>query len=51
MRAPAKLCVADCVSDCVLVRPTTDDRMAAHRRLDRRRDDLCAGGLRKSVVS
>jgi hypothetical protein len=21
--------------------------MAAHRKLDRRRDDLCAGGLRK----
>jgi hypothetical protein len=23
------------------------EAMAAHRRLDRRRDDLCAGGLRK----
>ena len=24
--------------------------MAAHRKLDRRRDDFCAGGLRKRVV-
>ena len=24
---------------------------AAHRKSDRRRDDLCAGGLRKRVVS
>ena len=28
-------------------RHTTGDRMAAHRKLDRRRDDLCGGGLRK----
>src|SRR5437667_11782473 len=26
---------------------TTAHRMAAHRKSDRRRDDLCAGGLRK----
>ena len=28
-------------------RRTTVDRMAGHRKLDRRRDDLCAGGLRR----
>src|SRR5207248_8105524 len=27
----------------------TTDRMPAHRKSDRRRDDLCAGGLRKCV--
>ena len=32
-------------------RHTTADRMAAHRKSDRRRDDLCAGGLRKRVGS
>src|SRR5262249_55673751 len=32
-----------------LVRHSTADRMAAHRKLDRRRDDLCAGGLRKGA--
>src|SRR5436190_23449654 len=32
-----------------LARRTTGDQMAAHRKLDRRRDDLCAGGLRKRV--
>src|SRR5438477_10422589 len=31
------------------VRGTTTDRMPAHRKSDRRRDDLCAGGLRKCV--
>jgi hypothetical protein len=30
---------------------TTTNRMAAHRKLDRRRDDLYAGGLRKRAVS
>jgi hypothetical protein len=25
--------------------------MAAHRKLDQRRDDLCAGGLRRGAVS
>jgi hypothetical protein len=28
----------------------TADRMAAHRKLDRRRDDLCAVEVRKRVV-
>src|SRR5206468_12007831 len=28
-------------------RHTKSDRTAAHRKLDRRRDDLCDGGLRK----
>jgi hypothetical protein len=27
--------------------PYTDGQMAAHRKLDRRGDDLCAGALRK----
>jgi hypothetical protein len=31
-------------------RHTKADRMAAHRRLDQRRDDLCEGGLRKGAV-
>ena len=30
---------------------TTAHRMAAHRKSDRRRDDLCADGLYKCVVS
>jgi hypothetical protein len=30
---------------------TTGYRMAAHRGLDQRRDDLCAGALRKCVVT
>jgi len=34
-----------------LVHRTTGDRKAAHRKLDRSRDDLYAGGLRKRVVS
>ena len=33
-----------------LARRTTGDRMAAHRKSDRRRDDLCAGGLRRCAV-
>jgi hypothetical protein len=32
-------------------RRTTADRMAAHRKSDQRRDDPCAGGLRKRVSS
>ena len=40
------------VDDCVrLARRTTADRMAAHRKLDRRRDDLCADGLRKPCAT
>jgi hypothetical protein len=27
------------------------DQMAAHRKLDQRRDDLCGGGLRKRVTA
>jgi hypothetical protein len=34
-----------------LVHRTTADRMAVHGKLDQRRDDLCAGALRKRVVS
>jgi hypothetical protein len=30
-----------------VVRHTTGDRTAAHRKLDRRHDDLCGAGLRK----
>jgi hypothetical protein len=33
-----------------LARRTRPDRMAAHRKLDRRRVDLCEGGLRKRGV-
>ena len=29
---------------------STADRMAAHRKLDRRRNDLCAGALRKGAL-
>ena len=42
--------VADCVADSRPARHTTADRMAAHRKSDRRRDDLCAVGLRKPWV-
>ncbi len=34
-----------------LARHTTADRMAARRKLGRRRDDLCAGELGKRVLS
>jgi hypothetical protein len=32
-----------------LARRTTADRVPAHRKSDRRRDDLCEGGLRKNT--
>jgi hypothetical protein len=38
------------ISDCIWPGVTTGDRMAAHRKFDRRRDDRCAGGLRKCGV-
>jgi hypothetical protein len=38
--------VADCIVDRVSL-SYHPDRMATHRKLDRRHDDLCAGGLRK----
>src|SRR4029453_7150153 len=44
----AKLCVADCIVDCVWFAVTTGDRMAAHRKLDRRRVYLCPGDNRKT---
>jgi hypothetical protein len=42
------LAKADCVTDCVWLGHTTVCRMAAHRKSDRRRDDLCAVELRKT---
>ena len=42
------LAKADCVADCVWLGHTTVCRMAAHRKSDRRRDDLCAVELRKT---
>ncbi|SRR6266581_1081330 len=50
VRAAAKLSVINRIADCVWLGITTADRMAAHRRLDRRRDGLCAGGLRKRAT-
>ncbi len=37
------------VVDCVWLAVTTADRMAAPPKSDRRRDDLCGGGLHKRV--
>jgi len=45
MRPAAVLRVSDCIADRVWF--ATADRMAVRRRSDRRRDDLCPGGLRK----
>jgi hypothetical protein len=47
MRAAVKFGVVDCIADCAWLAVTQDDRMAAHRKLGRRRLYLCAGGLRK----
>jgi hypothetical protein len=37
-------------SGAILKRGAKADRMAAHRKLNRCRDDLCAGGLRKCAL-
>jgi hypothetical protein len=47
--AAAESSVVHRSSDCVRFAVPTGDRMAAHRRLDRRRVYLCGGGLRKRV--
>ena len=47
--AAAESSVVHRSTDCVRFAVPTGDRMAAHRRLDRRRVYLCGGGLRKRV--
>src|SRR6266496_2152557 len=45
------LCVADCVADCIRPAVPQPTEWQPHRRSDRRRDDLYAGGLRKRVAN
>jgi hypothetical protein len=43
-----EVCFGAYLGQVSTLRPTTGRRMeAAHQKLDRRRDDLCAGALRK----
>ncbi len=49
MRATVKLRVVNRIADPHPARRTAGDRTSVHRKSNQRRDDLCAGALRKRV--